>query len=89
MVEPVDEAGQVADPVAVAVGERARVDLVDHGGAPPVVGPGGCGGVGHDGETSEVAPARRPPVPPPVVRRAPVLRDRDQGPDMTAVGAVA
>ena len=27
--------GQVADAVAVGVGEAARVDLVDHGGAPP------------------------------------------------------
>ena len=30
------DAGQVADPVAVAVGEAARVDLVDDGGPPPV-----------------------------------------------------
>ena len=29
------DAGQVADAVAVGVGEAARIDLVDHGGAPP------------------------------------------------------
>ena len=33
--QPGHDAGQVAEPVAVGVGERARVDLVDHGGAPP------------------------------------------------------
>ena len=37
VVEVVDDARQVADPVAVAVGEAARVDLVDDATAPPVV----------------------------------------------------
>ena len=35
-VEAARDPGQVADPVAVAVGERAGVDLVDDGGAPPL-----------------------------------------------------
>jgi len=35
-VEPGRDAGEVAHPVAVAVGEGARVDLVDDGGAPPL-----------------------------------------------------
>ena len=35
VVEVRRDAGDVAHAVAVAVGERARVDLVDHGGAPP------------------------------------------------------
>ncbi len=38
--QPGDEAGEVAHAVAVAVGEGARVDLVDDGGLPPV-GSGG------------------------------------------------
>ena len=38
VVQAGDDAGQVADAVAVAVGERARVDLVNDGGAPPLVG---------------------------------------------------
>ena len=36
IVEVRGHAGQVADAVARAVGERARVDLVDDGGAPPL-----------------------------------------------------
>jgi hypothetical protein len=35
VVEVVDDAPQVADAVAVGVGERARVDLVDDGLGPP------------------------------------------------------
>ena len=48
IVEVRRDAGQVADAVAGAVGERAGVDLVDDGGAPPLVAGGGevCG---HDG----------------------------------------
>ena len=34
--QPVDHPADVARPVAVRVGERARVDLVDHRAAPPV-----------------------------------------------------
>jgi len=36
MLQPRGDAGQVADAVAVAVGEAARVDLVDDAAAPPV-----------------------------------------------------
>ena len=36
VVDPRRDAGEVADPVAVAVGEAARIDLVDDGLAPPV-----------------------------------------------------
>jgi hypothetical protein len=32
----VQDSAEVADAVTVAVGEAARVDLVDHGGLPPV-----------------------------------------------------
>ena len=39
VVQPLGDAGDVAGPVAVAVGERPRIDLVDHRGLPPVVGP--------------------------------------------------
>jgi hypothetical protein len=35
VLEVLDDAAQVADPVTVGVGERARVDLVDDAGAPP------------------------------------------------------
>jgi hypothetical protein len=35
VVEAPDDPGQVAHAVAVGVGERPRVDLVDHGVAPP------------------------------------------------------
>ena len=35
MVELVDDALEVADPVAVRIGERPRVDLVEDGGLPP------------------------------------------------------
>ncbi len=35
VVEPVDDALQIADAVAVAVAEAARIDLVDHRAAPP------------------------------------------------------
>ncbi len=37
VVEVGDDPRQVADPVAVAVGEAARVDLVHHAAPPPVV----------------------------------------------------
>ena len=37
--QPVEDAGQVADPVAVGVGEAADVDLVDDGVAPPPARP--------------------------------------------------
>ena len=36
VVEVRGDAGQVADAVAGAVGERAGVDLIDDGGAPPL-----------------------------------------------------
>ena len=36
VVEVIDDPGQIADAVAVAVGEAPRVDLVDDGVAPPV-----------------------------------------------------
>jgi hypothetical protein len=35
MVEAGGDSGQVAHPVPVRVGEGARIDLVDHAGAPP------------------------------------------------------
>jgi hypothetical protein len=35
VAQPSPDAGEVADPVAVGVGERAGVDLVDHGVLPP------------------------------------------------------
>jgi len=35
VVQPVDDAGQVAHPVAVGIEEAARVDLIDDGAAPP------------------------------------------------------
>ena len=38
VVEPVDQPPQVADAVTVGVREAARVDLVDHRAAPPVLG---------------------------------------------------
>jgi hypothetical protein len=38
VVEPLPDARDVADPVAVGVGEAAGVDLVDDGGLPPVAG---------------------------------------------------
>jgi hypothetical protein len=38
VVEPPLDAAQIADPVAVGVRERARVDLVDDGGLPPGLG---------------------------------------------------
>jgi hypothetical protein len=44
VVEAAHDAQQVADAVAVGVGERARIDLVDDGVAPP--GRGVRGGVG-------------------------------------------
>ena len=37
VVEPVDDPAQVADPVAVGVRERARVDLIENAVAPPSV----------------------------------------------------
>jgi hypothetical protein len=46
-----DDAGEVTDAVAVRVGERTRVDLVDNGAAPPLTaGAAGGGGPGR-GET--------------------------------------
>ena len=36
MVEPPPDALEIADPVAVAVLERARIDLVDDGALPPM-----------------------------------------------------
>jgi hypothetical protein len=35
VVEPVDDPGQVADAVAVRVGERARIELIQDSFAPP------------------------------------------------------
>ncbi|EON33882.1 hypothetical protein GTC6_05927 [Gordonia terrae C-6] len=35
VTEFVDDPGEVADPVAVEIGEGARVDLVEHRGLPP------------------------------------------------------
>ena len=43
MVEVVQDPAEVADAVTVAVGEAARVDLVDHGGLPPVAPGDGAG----------------------------------------------
>ena len=43
MVEVVQDSAKVADAVTVAVGEAARVDLVDHGGLPPVAPGDGAG----------------------------------------------
>jgi hypothetical protein len=36
IVQVLDDTAKVADAVTVGVGERARVDLVDHGIAPPI-----------------------------------------------------
>ena len=47
VVEVGQDAAEVTDPVAVAVGEAARVDLVDDGGLPPVA-------VGHVGGASRI-----------------------------------
>ncbi|KJJ22423.1 hypothetical protein HMPREF3150_00503 [Pseudomonas aeruginosa] len=49
MVQARDQAGQVA--VAVAVGERTRVDLVDHRALPP----GRLEGLQHGASTGEPA----------------------------------
>jgi hypothetical protein len=35
VVEPLDETGEIPDPVAVPVGERAGVDLIEDALAPP------------------------------------------------------
>ena len=43
MVKVFDDAADVADAVAVRVGETTRVHLVDNGGLPPVVGRGDSG----------------------------------------------
>ena len=56
MVEPVRDPGQVADAVAVAVLERARVDLVDDAVLPP-----GRGRVGQAGGPSSWPPQRLAP----------------------------
>ena len=51
--QPGGNARQVADAIAVGVGERARINLVDHGAAPPFRagwawhGGGWLGGWGH------------------------------------------
>jgi hypothetical protein len=45
--KPLDEAGQVADPVPVAVGEAARINLVDDGVLPPWPDWSVSGGAGH------------------------------------------
>ena len=69
-LEPLRDAGEVADAVARGVGERPRVDLVDDGGAPPLGAgsggqlagvPGGQGGsrgvlVGHDEHDTAIVP---------------------------------
>ncbi|MNT53555.1 hypothetical protein D3C72_1906450 [compost metagenome] len=36
MIEPGDDAGQVAHAIAIAVLKRARIDLIDHSAAPPL-----------------------------------------------------
>jgi hypothetical protein len=38
VIQPLDDAGQVADAVAVAVLEAARIDFVDDGVVPPFQG---------------------------------------------------
>ena len=38
VIEPVDDAGEVADPVAVRIRERARIDLVQNSALPPWLG---------------------------------------------------
>ena len=43
MIEPLRDARQIADPVAIGVHEAARVDLVDRGAAPPRMGALDCG----------------------------------------------
>ncbi len=53
VVEPVEDPAQIADPVAVAVGEAAGVDLVDDRAGPP----GGVGG-GHTSRRSPGATTR-------------------------------
>ena len=60
VVEVRRDAGEVADAVARAVGEGARVDLVDHGGAPPLRGGGDGGQVGALGEVGRSHPASLP-----------------------------
>ena len=36
MVQPCNDPDKIADAVAIAVLEAARIDLVDHGTAPPI-----------------------------------------------------
>ena len=81
-------AGQVADAVAVRVGPRARVDLVDHGVAPPRrvggVGhvhdlPGGGEGHGLSGRLGHV-PMFPHPVPCREIPPSPVVRERQDPP---------
>ena len=50
VVEPLGDAGKIADPVTIGVAEGARVDLVDDRPAPPCErGVGGNSGVGKSG----------------------------------------
>ena len=60
VVEVRGDAGEVADAVARAVGEGAGIDLVDHGGAPPLRGGAGGGQVGALGEVGRSHPASLP-----------------------------
>ena len=67
VVEPADDAAQVADAVAVGVGERARVDLVDDGAAPPLLaGAQRAGGYGR-GAGGHVPQANDEAAVPPAV----------------------
>ena len=52
MVQVVDEPGQVAYPIAIRVGEAARVDLVDDAVQPPPIG---CVQVGHQAASTGTA----------------------------------
>ena len=40
IIEPGGDAGQIANPVAVRIGEAARIDLIDRRAAPPIGGGG-------------------------------------------------
>ena len=59
VVEVGADPGEVTDPVAVGVGEAARVDLVDDGGLPPV-----GGSLSHDASLCQTAAGERWPVQP-------------------------
>jgi hypothetical protein len=43
IVQVVQDSAEVTDAVTVAIGEAARIDLVDHGGLPPVAPGDGAG----------------------------------------------